>query len=181
MIYLDPRETFPLRELLMAMTIKSANDAAYQVGDFLSNGDLPAFVAEMNTRAFELGMPGTHFINPHGLPDRQGNNSRSSAVGMVLLGEALLQYPQVMEWASTRQTFIRNGKTELTNTNNLFRRMHCPGVDGLKTGYTRAAGFCLTFTCLRNGRRLIGVVTGAARARERDDFAFALLNWGYGR
>ena len=179
-IWLDTRETLPLRELLMALTIKSANDAAWQVAEFTGGGDVNAFVRRMNERAAELGMPGTNFINPNGLPNKSGANSLSTAEGMVILGERLLEYPDILGWTSTQQTFIRNGKTELTNTNNLVRP-RWPGVDGLKTGYTRDAGFCLTFTCLRDGRRLLGCVTGFKTARDRDRFVRKLLDWGFER
>ena len=184
-IWLDVRETLPLSSLLKALTIKSANDAAYQVADFISHGDVPAFVTRMNARAEELGMPGTMFISPHGLPGPNRTNSLSSAEGMVILGERLLEYPKAMEWTSTQQTVIerpllRDGRTELTTTNHLVNPRY-PGVDGMKTGFTKDAGFCLTFTALRNGRRLMGCVTGFATARDRDVFARRLLDWGYER
>jgi D-alanyl-D-alanine carboxypeptidase (penicillin-binding protein 5/6) len=102
---------------------------------------------------------------------------------MVILGERLLEYPDVMEWGGTQRTFInrpmvKGGKTELHNTNRLVSPRY-PGVDGMKTGYTRAAKFCLTFSAERNGRRLMGCVTGFATAKERDVFARRMLDWGY--
>ncbi len=179
-IWLDTRETMPLIDLLKALAIKSANDAAYQVAETTAGGDINSFIAMMNQRATELKMPGTSFVSPHGLPSKSKGNSLSTAEGMVILGERLLEYPDVMEWASTQQTHIRGGKTELTTTNHLVNP-RWPGVDGLKTGYTRDAGFCLTFTCVRDGRRLMGCVTGFPRALERDRFARKLLDWGYAR
>jgi len=183
-LWLDPKETFPLSDLLKAVAIKSANDAAYQVAEFVNGGDVAGFVGRMNARAAEIGMPGTRFINPYGLPDDAGNDSVSTALGMVMLGERFLEYPQLMQWASTPQDFIRGGKTELTNHNNLIRP-RWPGVDGLKTGFTNRSGFCLTVSCLRNGRRLVGCVTGFPAAKDaatgRDPFARKLLDWGYQR
>lgn len=179
-IRLKAGETLTLRDLLQALTIKSANDAAWQVAEFISGGDVNEFVRRMNGRAEELGMPGTNFINPNGLPNRSGANSLSTAEGMVILGERLLEYPVVLEWTSTASAAIRDGKTVLNNTNNLVRS-NFPGVDGLKTGYTRAAGFCITFTCLRDGRRLLGCVTGFRKAAERDRFVGQLLSWGFAR
>lgn len=182
-IWLDARETLPLRDLMKAVAIKSANDAAYQVAETAGGGSAEAFVAMMNNRAASLQMPGTRFVNPHGLPNRDGSHSKSSALGMVILGERLLEYPDIMEWVGTQLTFInrplnKGGKTELRNTNRLVVPRY-PGVDGMKTGYTRAAKFCLTFTAVRNGQRLMGCVTGFPTAKERDIFARRMLDWGF--
>ncbi len=184
-IWLDVRETLPLRDLMKAVAIKSANDAAYQVAETAGNGNVQSFLAQMNARAASLQMPGTRFVNPHGLPNRDGSHSTSSAMGMVILGERLLEYPDVMEWVGTQRTFIerpqvKGGRTELHNTNRLVVPRY-PGVEGMKTGYTRAAQFCLTFSAVRDGRRLMGCVTGFPTARERDVFARRLLDWGYMR
>jgi D-alanyl-D-alanine carboxypeptidase len=177
-VWLDPRESFPLSELLKAVAIKSANDAAYLVGEYLCGGDINSFVLRMNSRARELGMNHSSFYDAHGLGDAQKRNNLSSAYDMVVLAERLLDYPEVIKMASTRMDSFRNGKTELRNHNNLvFNRV--PGVDGLKTGYTKASGFCVTFTCLRGGRRLIGCVTGFKTAKDRDTFCRELLDWAY--
>lgn len=177
-VWLDPRESFPFSELLKAVAIKSANDAAYLVGEYLGGGDINAFISKMNRRAKTLGMTHTIFYDTHGLGDATKRNNLSSAHDMVLLGEQLLAYPEIMRLASTRMDTLRNGKTELKNHNNLvFKRLN--GVDGLKTGYTRASGFCVTFSCRRGGRRLLGCVTGFKSAKERDLFCSSLLAWGY--
>lgn len=177
-VWLDPKESFPLNELMKAIAIKSANDAAYLVGEYLGNGDIEAFVQEMNRRAKELGMSKTVFYDTHGLGDSRKRNNLASAHDMVILGEHLLNYPETMRLASTRMDTFRNGKTELKNHNNLvFNRV--PGVNGLKTGYTSASGFCVTITCERGGRKLLACVTGFKSAKERDAFCKALLDWGY--
>ncbi len=177
-VWLDPKETFPLHELLKTIAIKSANDSAYLVAEYLGKGDVTAFVARMNKRAAELKMQDSVFYDPHGLGDDQKRHNLSTAYDMVVLGERLLDYPEVMRFAGMRTDTFRNGKLDLRNMNNLvFNRV--PGVDGLKTGYTQAAGFCVTFTCLRNGRRLIGCVTGFSSSKERDNFCKALLDWAY--
>lgn len=177
-VWLDPKESFPLSELLKAVAIKSANDAAYLIGEYLGNGDVTAFVAQMNRRAKELGMTRTTFYEAHGLGDDYKRHNVASAYDMVLLGERLLTYPEVMRLAATRVDTFRNGKTELKNHNNLvYNRV--AGVDGLKTGYTKASGYCVTVSCLRNGRRLLACVTGFKTAKERDAFCKALLEWGY--
>ena len=176
-IWLDPRETFPLEELLLAISVKSANDAAVQVAEFIG-GSVDNFVGEMNQRAKELNMTKTMFLNPNGLPDAKGRNSLSSPYDMCLLAEQLLEYPKIMEWSSTTTVWVRNNKTVLTTTNNLVKRK-IPGVDGLKTGFTNAAGSCLTFTAKRNGRRIIGCVAGCSGSKARDSFCANLLDWAY--
>ncbi len=183
-VYLDPRETFPFGELLKSVAIKSANDSAYLVAEFLNNGDVAGFTARMNTRAAELGMTSTAFLNSHGLakelPNGVKKDSLSSALDMVILGEQLLHYPQLMTWASTPMDSFRDGKTELKNHNNLvFKKVN--GVDGLKTGFINSSGFCVTVSCLRGGKRTLACVTGFKTYKERDAFAEALLNWGYTR
>ncbi len=177
-VWLDPRESFPLSELEKTIAIKSANDSAYLVGEYLGGGDMAAFVAAMNARAKQLGMAHTRFYDAHGLGDDKGHDNLSSAHDMVLLAEQLLHYPEVMRLAATRTDTFRNGKLDLKNHNNLvFNQV--PGVDGLKTGFTNKAGFCVTVTCERGGRRLIGCVTGFKSHRDRDAFCKALLDWGY--
>lgn len=176
-VWLDPKESFPLSELTKAIAIRSANDAAYLVGEYLASGNVDAFVQSMNDRAKELGMKNTHFYDPHGLGDKkEKEHNTSSAYDMVLLGERLLAYPEIMKLCSTRLDTFRNGKTQLRNSNNLvFNRME--GVDGLKTGYTDASGFCVTFSVKRNGRRFLGCVTGFKRAKQRDQFCEKLIDW----
>lgn len=184
-VWLDPRETFPLSELLKTVAIKSANDSAYLVAEFLAGGDEQAFVNEMNSRVGELKLPGTKFYNSHGLPGRTAaEDNVSTPEGMALLAEELLKYPKAIEWSSTwRTTFRKKKPLELQNHNTLVR--NCPGVDGMKTGYIKRAGYCTTVTCKRGGKRLVAVVTGfplnPKRGRERDNFVRKLLDWGYAK
>mgnify|MGYP000890831926 FL=1 len=182
-IWLDPRETFPLSDLMKAATIKSANDAAVQIAMFLGDGSQEAFVAKMNAKALELGMANSNFVSACGLPDRKKGNSVSTAQDLMILAEHLLQYPQYLEWSSTRLDYIREGKKRtMLNTTNRLVNARYPGVDGLKTGYTDDAGYCLTFSVLRNGRRIIGCVTGFDSASKgRDSFCQKLIEWGYKR
>ncbi|MDD3153248.1 MAG: D-alanyl-D-alanine carboxypeptidase [Victivallaceae bacterium] len=177
-IWLSTREVFPLGDLMKAMMIRSANDAAWQVAEFVSGGDMDHFIALMNSKARYLGMRNTKFVNPNGLPDHKKGDSLSSPADLVLLVEQLLNYPAVMKWCGTQQDFVRGGKTELTNTNRLILP-HYPGVDGMKTGFTRNAGFCLAATCIRENRRLVAVVMGFSQRRERDYCVRRLLDWGY--
>ena len=178
LLWLDPgKEEFTVRELLLGVAVKSANDAATQLGEKVG-GSVDSFVARMNERARQLDMTATKFYNPCGLTDKQHRNSQSSAVDMVILGERLLEYPFLLEMCSTKQASIRDGKTVFATTNKLIAP-HYPGVDGLKTGYIRAAGSCLTFSVLRDNRRIVGCVTGFAHAKDRDYFCRRLIDWAY--
>ncbi len=182
-VYLDVKETHPFGELLKTMAIKSANDSAYLVAEFLSGGNMANFISEMNKHAYKLKMPSTDFINVHGLPGDNNTNSVSSPEGLVILAEQLLQYPLLLRWSSTKQDFFRpegnKARQMLTNTNRLINK--CPGVDGLKTGYTRAAGFCVTASCLRGGKRMVAVVSGFKTSAARNAFVSKLFDWGYRR
>ena len=182
-VYLDVKETHPFGELLKTMAIKSANDSAYLVAEYLSGGNMARFISDMNKRAYKLKMPSTNFVNVHGLPGNNNTDSASSPEGLVILAEQLLQYPQLLKWTSTKQDYFRpegsKARQMLTNTNRLISQ--CPGVDGLKTGYTRAAGFCVTATCLRGGERLVAVVSGFKTSAARNAFVSKLLDWGYTR
>ena len=182
-VYLDPKETFPLGELLKTVAIKSANDSAYLVAEFLSGGDVSGFIARMNRRAKQLKMPSTNFVNPNGLPVDSGENSTSSPEGMALLAEQLLEYPQVVKWTSSITDTFREpgvkGHQVLTNTNKLLG--NCAGVNGMKTGFIRVSGFCITVTCTRGGKRMVAVVTGFQDKNHRTNFIKKLLDWGYRR
>lgn len=181
-VYLDFRETFTVDELLKCMMIFSANDIAYLTAEFLAGGNVDLFVRRMNERAAELGMTKTRFRTPNGLPPRDGAPDIGTARDMAVLAAEVLHYPEVTKWASTWLAYIREDserfdRFQLVNTNRLIRES--PGVNGMKTGYTGAAGFCLAATCERNDRVLIGVVTGFPSAGERNAFVKQLLDWGY--
>jgi len=177
LVWLANGEEFTVRELLTCVAVKSANDAATLLGERVG-GSVDGFVDRMNKRAKELDMKSTVFHNPCGLTDKRRGNSKSSAADMVLLGERLLEYPFLLEMCSTKQASIRDGKTVIATTNKLIAP-HYPGVDGLKTGYIRVAGACLTFSVIRNGRRIVGCVTGFGHARDRDYFCRRLIDWAY--
>lgn len=178
-VWLDPRETFSLRELMISIMVKSANDSAYLVGEHVAHGDMDAFIERMNRRAEELRMEDTRFLNAHGLPEKEGSNA-ASAEDLVYLAAELVKYEKAVEWASIETYDFRaqSGKpTVLTNHNRLVVTEE--GVDGLKTGYTKRAGYCLTATCERDGRRLIAVATGFSSGRHRDRYVSDLLDWGF--
>ena len=177
-IWLDPRETFSYAELIRCAAIKSANDAALQLALTVS-GDEKSFVSLMNKKAKLLNMSRTTFVNSHGLPAPEGH-SLSTAYDMVLLAERLLEYPFLMQCSATPHSSIRTGdrKTFFKNSNNLIRSKF-PGMEGIKTGFTRKAGFCLAFSVKRNDRRLMGCVTGFKSSGERDRFCRNLIDWAY--
>ena len=176
-LWLTPGEVFTMRELMLGIAVKSANDAATQVAEVVG-GDVDSFVRSMNARAKELHLDSMKFYNPCGLPDKRGRNAVSSAADMVLLGERLLEYPFLIEMCSTLKGTIRGGNTVFVNTNKLINP-HYPGVDGLKTGYINKSGFCLTFSVLRDDRRIMGCVTGFGNASDRDRFCRKLIDWAY--
>ena len=176
-LWLAPGESFTMRELMLGIAVKSANDAATQVAEVIG-GDVDSFVRAMNERAKALHLDSMRFYNPCGLPDKNGQNATSSAADMVLLGEQLLEYPFLIEMCATLKGAIRDGKTVFVNTNHLINP-HYPGVDGLKTGFINQSGFCLTFSALRNGRRIMGCVTGFKTPRDRDRFCRKLIDWAY--
>ncbi len=173
--YLEPGEKITFRELLGCAVIKSANDAAQQLAE-VSAGSVDSFVDKMNQRSLELGLT-AKFTNPHGLTIN-GVTSTASALDMVLLGERLLEYPVIMDMMKLQEFSIRGGKTKFVSTNKLINP-HYPGVDGMKTGYTRKAGSCLTFSVMRNQRRIMGCVTGFKTGRDRDKFCRKLIDWAY--
>jgi len=180
-IYLDPKESFPLEDLLKAVMISSANDAAYLVAEYFGNGDVNAFVEKMNARAKELKLPGAKFNNPHGLPgDLADDDNYCSAEGCSMLAERLLEIPKAAEFARTKAASIRENTAKPFT---LFTHNHLlgvvSGVNGMKTGYIKRSGFCITVTCDRGGRKMAACVTGFPDRKGRDAFVAKLLEWGY--
>jgi len=174
-VYLKQGETFTLAELLKALLIVSANDAAHAIAEHIAGSDR-AFVQRMNARAKELGMTATRYYNPHGLPLASGHNV-SSPLDMALLAREALKHTLLMQWAGTWTDTFRNGSFALANHNKLLRRVR--GVDGLKTGYYSRAGFSSTVTVMRDGHRLIVVVIGTKLKTTRDECLKDLIEWGY--
>lgn len=184
-IYLEPGERFTVQEMLMAVSIKSANDAAIALAEHVA-GSEAAFVALMNERAEELGMKNSHFINACGLDDvvaggASGEKGYSSALDVATLSRAVLKFqPLLREWMTTRITYLQRAKgpVELFNTNYRFLRGF-QGADGLKTGLTDDAGWCLSATAERGGFRLIAVSLGAPSDELRFQDVATLLNYGF--
>ena len=174
-------KSFPLKKLMVAAAVKSANDASFLIAQALGGGSADRFVERMNARARELGMTSARFFNPHGLNGKTGKfDNRCSVRDMVRLCEAFLTYPELGKLTSLRFASFRT-PNDLVNHNLLLpgARTQCKGVCGIKTGFTQRAGYCVAALCIRDGRRLLAVVTGFSTQRERDEFTRALLEWGF--
>ena len=164
-VFLDPTETFPVEDLIYAMMIQSANDAAHALAR-ASAGSVEAFVDLMNAKARELGMTRTTFRSPHGLPPssrRIADGDLTTPRDYATLCRYLLMKTDVLKYSSVK---VRDfglsrprGPQHMINHNKLLGTVE--GVDGLKTGYTQGAGYCLSATALRNGHRVIVVIMGS--------------------
>jgi len=176
-VYLKQGEVFSLAEMMQAIAIHSANDAAVAVAEAVA-GSSEAFVDLMNDRAKELGMQDTVYHSVHGLPPGKGQQpDATSAYDLATVARELVKFPDIMKWAGTKEAPFRNGTMTLTNTNRLVRETSW--VDGLKTGYYAQAGFNVTATAKRDGLRLISVVMGAPQKRDCFGQAAVLLNRGF--
>ena len=176
-VYLKHNEVFTVEELLMALAIHSANDAAVALAEHLS-GSTEAFVDLMNMRAKDLGMTDTVFSTVHGLPPGwKQEPDLTSALDMAILGREIVKYPHALEWASTKTAPFRDGKFTLYNPNKLVGTYR--GLDGIKTGYTGPAGFCVTASAIQRGKRLISVVMGCSSDKARATETTRLLSYGF--
>ena len=173
-IWLEPGETFTLDEMIKAICVSSANDAAVAVAEFIG-GSEPAFAELMNQKAAELGMVNTTFKNACGL-DEAGHLSTARDVA-IMSREMLLKHPQITDYTTIWMDTLRGGQTQLLNTNKLLKRYQ--GITGLKTGTTSGARVCISASASRDGLDLLAVVLGAASSAERFDAATALLDYGF--
>ena len=177
-VYLKQGEVFKLKELMKAIVISSANDASVAVAEHVYGQD-KQFIKKMNNRAVELGMKKTRFFSVHGLPPGRGQKlDESTTFDMYLLAMELLKHPQYLRWSSTRLDSFRNGTFQLLNTNHRLIRNY-RGMDGMKTGYHRRAGFNLVSTAEREGQRFISIIMGAKNSRSRGESATHLLDYGF--
>ena len=174
-IWLEPGEHFTLDEMIKAICVSSANDAAVAVAE-LVGGSEPAFVEQMNARAASLGMEQTSFRNACGL-DAEGH--LSTARDVAAMSRTILNTcPEVLHYTGIWTDTLRGGATQLINTNKLLRRYE--GITGLKTGTTGGAGICISASATRNGLSLIAVILGAPSSADRFDAATTLLDYGFG-
>lgn len=175
-ILLDTGEQMSVEDLFKGVAVASGNDAVVALGEAIG-GSEEMFVKMMNDRAKELGLTETNFKNPHGLDEE---NHYSSAHDMAMIGKELVKHKKVLEYTGIYEDYLRKGTSKefwLVNTNKLVRFFK--GVDGLKTGYTDTAGYCLTATIEKDGMRLISVVMGEPEATTRSSETTGLINYGF--
>ena len=172
-IWLEAGEKMSVDDLLKAVCIKSANDAAVLLAE-LVGGSEDGFVVMMNERAAELNMTNTTFKNASGL-DAEGH--LSTARDIAIMSRALMRHDKIFEYTKIWMDTLRGGETELVNTNKLIR--FYKGATGLKTGTTDGAGSCLSATAERDGLSLIGVVMGYPDSKTRNAAAKKLLDFGF--
>ena len=173
-IWLEPGEQLTLEEMLKAICISSANDAAVAVAEYIG-GSEDAFVQQMNAEAARLGMTGTYFENACGL-DETGHLSTARDVA-VMSREMLLHHTEIADYCTIWTDTLRGGETQLVNTNKLLRSYQ--GITGLKTGTTGGAGVCISASAERDGLGLVAVILGAPSSKDRFDAARTLLDYGF--
>ena len=173
-VFLEEGEAISVDELLKCTIIASANDASVALAEHVT-GSEEAFIVKMNERAAELGMKNTVFKNATGLDDTEEN--LTSALDIAIMSRELISHQKVLEYSSLWQDTIRGGEFTLTNTNRLVR--YYDGCNGLKTGSTSKAGFCMSATAKRTNMQLIAVVMGAPTRDTRNSIARSLLDYGF--
>lgn len=172
-IWLKEGEQMTVDDLLKATVIMSANDAAVVLAENVA-GSEEAFVRQMNEKAAELGMKDTVFKNCNGL-DEEGHVT--SAYDVALMSRELIRHEKIFDYTLTWIDYVRDGQTQLVNTNKLIRSYN--GITGLKTGTTSQAGSCISATAERDSLHLISVVLGAGSTDDRFRDAAALLDYGF--
>ncbi len=173
-IWLELGENMTVKDLFYAVAVQSANDAAVALAQYVG-GTMAHFLDLMNAKAKALGMRDTKYTDSNGLDD---TTQYTSAYDIALLSRYLVtMQPQVLKYTSTWEHRLRGNKLWLVNRNRLVRRLS--GVDGLKTGFTTRAGYCLAATARRGTTRLIAVVLGDPTSTARFDEVAAMLQWGF--
>jgi serine-type D-Ala-D-Ala carboxypeptidase (penicillin-binding protein 5/6) len=175
-IFLEPGEEMRVEDMVKGIAIGSANDASVAMAEHIA-GSADAFVSMMNNKAKELGLNDTFFKNATGLP---AAGHYSSAHDMAVMGKELLKHEEVTKYTGLYEDYLRENtekKFWLVNTNRLVK--FYPGVDGLKTGFTNEARYCLTATANKNGMRVIAVVMGAPTPKERNTQVTNMLDYAF--
>lgn len=172
-VYLEPNEEMTVHDMLKAVAVASGNDATVALAEHIA-GSAEGFVNMMNERAAALGMNDTHFVNCNGL---DAPEHLTSAYDIALMSRELLQHPKILEFTGIWMDSLRDGAFGLVNTNKLIRFYE--GANGLKTGSTGAAKFCLSASAVRDGMNLIAVVMGADTSKNRFGDASRLLDYGF--
>ena len=175
-IFLEPGEEMTVEEILKGIAIGSGNDASVAMAERIA-GSEEAFIDMMNKKAEELGLKDTKFQNTTGLPVEE---HYSSAYDMAIMSKELLKYEDITKYTGKYEAYLRedtDNKFWLVNTNKLVR--FYPGVDGLKTGFTREAMYCLTATAEKDGMRVIAVVFGAPTPKDRNAQVTKMLDYAF--
>ena len=177
-IYLKVGETMSVADMVKSIAVSSANDCACAMAEHIA-GSEEAFVDKMNHRAMQLGMEHTHFVNCTGLDDDPNAKEHlTCAYDIALMSRELLtKHPEIKKYTTIWMDTVRGGTFGLSNTNKLVR--FYPGCTGLKTGFTAAAGYCLSASAQRDGVELIAVVMGSATSKDRFAACKALLDYGF--
>lgn len=174
-IWLEVGEQMSVNDLLKAVIIASANDACTLLGEYVAGSD-SAFVDMMNNKVKELGLSNSHFENCTGLDD-ETTNHYSCAYDLAVIATEVMKYDLITKYSTVWLDSLRNGETELNNTNKLVNKYN--GITGLKTGTTSIAGFCLCATAEREGLKLVSVVLGADTSDDRFNKSTQLLDYGF--
>ena len=179
-----PHREVSIDELLKSAMLKSANDSCQLLAEFFGDGDSTRFVAMMNAKARALNMRHSMFFNPHGLPGKyytpeRPDNTSTIADLTLLVFEVMGNYPEIFEWTSKQSMQMPNGHSRAITVYNTNPLIQIRGVNGLKTGYTINAGWCLITTCNRDGHFYISIVTGCKTKGTRNSFSRSLLLWGF--
>ncbi|MCI9434939.1 MAG: D-alanyl-D-alanine carboxypeptidase [Bacilli bacterium] len=175
-ILLETNEKMAVRDLFKGIAVASGNDAVVAMAEYIA-GTEDAFVTMMNDKVKELGLTDTNFKNVHGLDDA---NHYSSAYDMAYMARELIKHKSVLEYTSIYEDYLRKGTDKefwLVNTNKLVRFYE--GADGLKTGYTSEAGYCLTATATKNNMRLIAVAMNEPDSKTRNAEISSMLDYGF--
>ena len=177
-IYLKAGETMTVRDMVKSIAVSSANDCACAMAEHIS-GSEAAFVERMNQRAKELGMNDTNFVNCTGLDDGEDAAAhKTSAYDIAVMSRELLgKHPAIKEFTTIWMDTVRDGSFGLSNTNKLVR--FYSGATGLKTGFTSAAGYCLSASAMREDMELVAVVMGSATSQERFSACKSMLDYGF--
>lgn len=174
-IWLEVGEKMTVNDLLKAVVIASANDACTLLGEYVAGSD-SAFVDMMNKRVETLGLKNSHFENCTGLDD-EVTNHYSCAYDLAVIAKEVMKHKLILKYSTVWLDSLRNGKTELNNTNKMINKYN--GMTGLKTGTTSNAGFCLCATATRDGISFVSVVLGAQTSDERFALTQELLDYGF--
>ncbi|MBS4209698.1 D-alanyl-D-alanine carboxypeptidase family protein [Bacillus sp. FJAT-50079] len=175
-IFLEPGEEMTVKEMLMGIAVVSANDASVAMAEHIA-GSEEGFIDMMNKRAKKLGLNDTQFKNTTGLPEK---DHYSTAYDMAMMAKELLHHEKIIDFTKVYEGYLRENtdkKFWLVNTNKLVK--FYPGVDGLKTGFTSEAKYCLTATAMKDGMRVIAVVFGAPTSKSRNAQVTKMLDYSF--